>query len=165
MTDTDDTIGNDPGTTHAEWGAGHPHLLITGGGERRRHELVDDTTRIGSSAENELALPETDAHHATIEHDDRDEYVLILHGAGEMNANPTKVGDHREGTEILRTGARFTAGPWSLVFIREEFADHGRPHGGREGGELSDQPPQPARPDYAAPGDEESPRPLEVQND
>ena len=32
----------------------------------------------------------------------------------------------------------------------DEYADHGRPWGGREGGELSDQPPQPQRPDYAA---------------
>ncbi|WP_235201515.1 hypothetical protein [Microbacterium sp. CH12i] len=99
-----------------------------------------------------MRLADTDPVHATVVHDDRDEYVLTLHGEGEMNASSraaeTGAGDR---SEILRTGARFTAGPWTLVFGREEFADHGRPFGGREGGELEDQPPQPARPDYTGP--------------
>lgn len=91
-------------------------------------------------------LDDADPVHATIVHDDRDEYVLTMHGEGEMNA--WSEDDTR--TEILRTGARFTVAGWSLVFMRDEYADHGRPWGGREGGELSDQPPQPQRPDYAA---------------
>ncbi|MGM7666073.1 hypothetical protein [Microbacterium sp. A93] len=94
-------------------------------------------------------LTDADPVHATITHDDQDEYVLALRGEGEMNSNPDT--DNLGGkSEILRTGARFTVGPWTLVFSREEFADHGRPYGGREGGELSDQPSQPERPDYSA---------------
>jgi len=156
-----DPQGYEPTTTHAEWGAGDPRLRISRDDERFVHHLVTDEVRIGSAEGNELRLADTDPVHATITHDERDEYVLTLHGRGEMNANPrtadTGVGpnsEHGEKAEILRTGAHFTAGPWTLVFAREEFADHGRPYGGREGGELDDQAPQPARPDYTGDNDE-----------
>jgi hypothetical protein len=46
---------------------------------------------------------------------------------------------------ILRTGCRLEVGDWVLVFARDEHADHGRPYGGRIGGELGHQRPQPAR--------------------
>ncbi|MFS0895517.1 hypothetical protein [Microbacterium sp. 179-I 3D3 NHS] len=143
--------GTAPTTTHAEWGAGNPRLRITRDEERMEFALEADTVRIGSAAGNELRLSDTDPVHATIEHDERDEYVLTMHGFGEMNANPGADATHPgEATETLRTGSHFTAGPWTLVFAREEFADHGRPFGGRKGGEYSDQPLQPPRPDYAA---------------
>ncbi|KRA24496.1 hypothetical protein ASD65_08735 [Microbacterium sp. Root61] len=164
MTDPDNTDGYVPTTTHAEWGAGNPRLLITSDDERFHHEIIHDLTRIGSSPDSDLHLAGTDAHHATIAHDERDEYVLTLHGEGEMNAGSDPADETSDRTETLRTGARFTAGPWSLVFVRDEFADHGRPYGGREGGELSDQPSQPARPDYTSPVDDE-PRPLEAPQD
>ncbi|MDQ0728379.1 FHA domain-containing protein [Microbacterium sp. W4I20] len=157
--------GNTPTTTHAEYGAGNPLLRITRDGERMEFPLEADTVRIGSAEGNELRLAETDPVHATVTHDDRDEYVLTLHGAGEMNANPAADATHPgEDTETLRTGARFTAGPWTLVFAREEFADHGRPFGGRKGGEYSDQPLQPSRPDYDAgesPESADEPQPEE----
>lgn len=148
-----DAPGYHPTTTHAEWGAGDPRLTISrnaeNDGERIVFHITEDRVQIGSAESNAVVLEGTDPLHATIVHDDRDEYVLTLHGVGEMNANPeaaeTGTGDR---SEILRTGAHFTAGEWRLVFAREEFADHGRPYGGREGGELSDQPGQPARPDY-----------------
>jgi len=139
--------GYEPTTTHAERGAGHPHLIISQGGDRDIFHLKEDVVRIGSAAGNQVQLPEIESLHATIVHDERDEYVLTLHGPGEMNAASGGPGEER--MEILRTGARFTAGEWTFVFSREEFADHGRPYGGREGGELSDQPAQPARPDYS----------------
>lgn len=140
-------------TTHAAWGAGDPHLLVSRDGERFVFDLTADAVRIGSADGNELRLGATDPVHAEIHHDDRDEYVLTLHGAGEMNANPQAAETGASGrSEILRTGARFTAGDWTLVFARAEFADHGRPFGGRQGGEFSDQPPQPARPDYDGDG-------------
>ncbi|MGM7697145.1 FHA domain-containing protein [Microbacterium sp. A84] len=141
--------GHRPTTTHAEWGAGNPRLFISRHDERFEHHLTEDVVRIGSATGNELMLTDADPVHATITHDDQDEYVLALRGEGEMNSNPDA--DSLGGkSEILRTGARFTVGPWTLVFSREEFADHGRPYGGREGGELSDQPSQPERPDYSA---------------
>jgi len=146
----DQADGEQPSTTHAEWGAGEPHLRITSpNGERSRLELTEDRITIGSGAECALVIPGADPVHATIVHDERDEYVLTLHGEGLMNASPSD-GIDGDRSEILRTGARFTVAEWILVFGREEFADHGRPFGGREGGELDDQPPQPARPDYSA---------------
>ena len=53
---------------------------------------------------------------------------------------------------------------WILVFGREEFADHGRPYGGREGGEFDVQPPQPGRPDYTAGDDDGQHGDLEVKD-
>ena len=145
--------GYTPGTTHAEWGAGNPRLRITRDDERTEFALEADEVKIGSAAGNELRLADTDPVHATITHDDRDEYVLTLHGEGEMNASAGADATHPgDDTETLRTGARFTAGPWTLVFARDEFADHGRPYGGRKGGEYSDQPLQPPRPDYDGDG-------------
>lgn len=156
------TVENEPTTTHAAWGAGHPRLLISRGDERFVHEITTEVVRVGSAPGNELTLLDCDPVHATIRHDARDEYVLTLHGAGEMNANPLSAATHPgDRSETLRTGAHFTAGGWMLVFAREEFADHGRPFGGREGGEFSDQPPQPARPDYL--GSDSEPRPWVVQ--
>ena len=139
------------GTTHGEWGSGNPHLRITGDDEERMEfRLKADVVRIGSSDGCELRLDGTAPVHATITHDERDEYVLELHGAGELSASPGVDATHGgERTETLRTGFRFTMGPWTLVFAREEFADHGRPYGGRLGGEYSDQPLQPPRPDYS----------------
>ena len=138
-----------PGTTHAGWGEGRPRLLVSRDDDRLVFELTEDRTAIGSAPDCDLRLPDAEPLHAEIEHDDRDEYVLTLHSAGEMNANPrTSYPDDGQRTETLRTGARFTVAGWTLVFQREEFADHGRPYGGREGGEMSDQPAQPARPDY-----------------
>jgi len=154
-----------PETTHAEWGAGHPRLFVRSEEDRFEQPLETDELTIGSAAGSGLRLQGIDPLHATIVHDERDEYVLTLHGAGEMNANPLSAATHPgDRSETLRTGARFTAGPWTFVFDREEFADHGRPRGGREGGELSDQPAQPARPDYTRdPEADDAGRGWEVQ--
>ena len=152
---------HEPTTTHAGWGAGRPHLRITGDDDKRTvFHLTADEVTIGSGAGCTLLLPGAAPLHATIVHDDRDEYVLTMHGAGDMNANREEDGDAR--TEVLRTGAHFTIGQWLLVFGREEHADHGRPFGGREGGELSDQDAQPERPDYR--GERDRPRRQEVRD-
>ncbi|WP_336646314.1 FHA domain-containing protein [Microbacterium sp. USHLN186] len=156
--------GEQPTTTHAEWGAGDPHLRITGPeSERMRFALEADEVTIGSGADCALVIPGGDPVHATIVHDANDEYVLTLHGDGEMNVDP---GDGIDGdrSQILRTGARFTVGEWTLVFGREEFADHGRPYGGREGGELDDQPAQPLRPDYQGEHEADPQQHLEVKD-
>jgi predicted GNAT family acetyltransferase len=127
-------------TTHATWGAGHPRILATSDRERYVYEIGCDLTHIGSAHDSDLKLPATDLLHARILHDTTDEYVLTMVGEG-----ATSSGRH----EVLRTGAHFTAGPWSLVFVRDEFADHGRPYGGRIGGEAGHQRPQKPRPDYS----------------
>lgn len=127
-------------TTHAAWGAGNPRILATSEHERHVHEIDCDLIHIGSAADSDLQLAATDALHAKILHDPTDEYVLTMVGEGATSGG-------RHG--ILRTGAHFTAGPWHLVFVRDEYADHGRPYGGRIGGEAGHQRPQDPRPDYA----------------
>ncbi|MDF1604065.1 GNAT family N-acetyltransferase [Nocardioides sp. YIM 152315] len=127
-------------TTHAAWGAGHPRILATSEHERYVHEINCDLIHIGSAADSDLQLTATDALHARILHGPADEYVLTMLGEGATSSG-------RHG--ILRTGAHFTAGPWQLIFVRDEFADHGRPYGGRIGGEAGHQRPQAPRPDYA----------------
>jgi hypothetical protein len=87
-------------------------------------------------------------HHATVVHDEADEYVISSTAAGAA-AGPdaqTRVHGAVVRHQLLRTGARVDIGPHSLAFYREEFADHGRPYGGRVGGEAGHQRPQPPRP-------------------
>ncbi|MGN8024594.1 FHA domain-containing protein [Microbacterium sp. 22242] len=140
-------------TTHAEWGSGHPRLLISSEETRLVHELADDETRIGSSPDCEVSLPGIAPVHAIIRHDGLDEYDLELIGPGETSANLEKAAEEEgRAVEPLHTGARFTAGDWRFVFVRDEYADHGRPFGGRLGGEGEHQRRQPPRPDYAHEG-------------
>ncbi|KNY06007.1 FHA domain-containing protein [Microbacterium sp. GCS4] len=147
--------GYTPETTHAEYGAGDPRLRINHDDDRSEFALEAEVVRIGSAAEADLRVPGADPVHATITHDERDEYVLEMHGEGGMNTNPAADATHPgDRTETLRTGAQFTIGDWSFTFAREEFADHGRPFGGRLGGEYSDQPLQEPRPDYSDQADE-----------
>ncbi|MFJ4222884.1 FHA domain-containing protein [Microbacterium sp. NPDC089695] len=146
--------GYTPTTTHAEYGAGNPRLRVNHDDDRSEFALESEVVRIGSSADADLRIPDADPVHATITHDERDEYVLEMHGEGGMNTNPAADATHAgDRSETLRTGAQFTIGDWTLTFAREEFADHGRPFGGRLGGEYSDQPLQQPRPDYADQGD------------
>lgn len=150
MSEQASTSGRErPTTTHAGWGAGHPRLHVRNDLDRYVHEITADLTRVGSADDNEIVLPGADAMHATITHDATDEYILTMFGKGETNAATRKgPGDQRQLTETLRTGAHFTAGGWRLVFARDEFADHGRPYGGRQGGEFAHQRRQTPRPDY-----------------
>ena len=145
----DQPYGYHPTTTHAEWGSGSPHLRITGLDEERLiFQIVVDQVTIGSDEASTLQFPGADPLHATIVHDQNDEYVLTMHGPGRMHTvrEHGEVDDAR--TAVLRTGAHFTIGDWLLVFGREEYADHGRPYGGRPGGEGAHQERQPDRPDY-----------------
>lgn len=144
------------GTTHAGWGAGRPRLVTTG--QYKDHfefPLTTDLVRIGSASENEIVLPGTDSVHAQIVHDDFDEYELTLLGKGTMNA--VSISDESR-TEVLRHGAIFTIGDHTLVFMRDEYADHGAPFGGRQGGEGAHQHGQPPRPDYRKERDHEQER-------
>jgi predicted GNAT family acetyltransferase len=127
-------------TTHAAWGAGNPRILATSEHERYVHEIRCDLTHIGSAPDSDLQLAATDSLHAKILHETTDEYVLTMVGEGATSSGPHAV---------LRTGSHFTAGPWQLVFVRDEFADHGRPYGGRIGGEAGHQQLQEPRPDYS----------------
>ena len=67
-----------------------------------------------------------------------DEYVLTARS----ETVPTVVHGQHRAEQQLRTGTRIEIGPWRLTYVRDEYADHGRPFGGRIGGELGVQKPQ-----------------------
>lgn len=128
-------------TTHHTPGSGRPRLIFVqdsdtwNGQIPREVNLVGEKLVIGGSPEADLVLDGLEPVHATVEHNADDEYVLIPHGPVRGSVKP-------DGPSILRTGARVQLGGWCLAFFREEYADHGRPFGGRSGGELAYQRPQ-----------------------
>ena len=135
-------------TTHYTAGSGRPRLIfvlgsaVWDGKPPREFELTQTTTTIGSGETADLRLEGIDPLHAEIRHDANDEYVLFVNG--ESAGFPVLDPDTGRG-RVLRTGARIDIGEWRLAYFREEFADHGRPFGGRMGGELARQKPQPPR--------------------
>jgi len=128
-------------TTHYTRGGGRPRLIFVqdskswNGQVPREFSLTEERVRIGSDASAQLQLPGLDGLHAEIVHNDRDEYVLVRHGKVSGSFGPG-------WASVLRTGSRLQMGEWCLAFFREEFADHGRPFGGRSGGEFAYQRPQ-----------------------
>lgn len=138
------------GGTHGAYGAGHPHLVMTGvEGGGPAYPLTREETTIGSAPDNVIEVPGLLPHHARITHTQTDEYVLDSIGetttssAGE--GSPTD--DAPKGAR-LRHGSGFTIRGVGFVFQREEYADHGRPFGGRGGGEGAKQERQAPPPDY-----------------
>lgn len=145
-----------PTTTNAGFGEGRPRLIFViapedwAGGNPPDFELLDPVTRIGSGDDMDLRLEGLDPFHAEIQHDDNDEYVLFVHGPAGLSSGlvtPSEI--YRPEARVLRTGARVDLGDWQMSFYREEYADHGRPFGGREGGEGEHQPTQPDGPSYS----------------
>lgn len=138
-------------TTHYVPGSGRPRLIFAvgagawDGGPPRQFDLRPGRTVIGSGPDADLQLPGLAEVHAIIEHTDDDEYVLrpLDRTLGGRAVEP---GGPAENVRVLRTGARIELGPWRMAFYREEFADHGRPFGGRQGGEYAFQKPQPPKP-------------------
>ncbi len=129
-----------PTTTHYSRGGGRPRLIfvrdsqVWDGQPPREFNLLAGTTVIGGGTESDLVLPGLAAAHARVVHSDDDEYVFI--------PGPPSQPEQTGRARILRTGARLVLGDWRLVFFREEYADHGRPYGGRTAGEFSRQRPQ-----------------------
>ncbi|MFC6285214.1 FHA domain-containing protein [Nocardioides sp. GCM10027113] len=140
------------GLTHDPARGGSPRLVLVKqdvwGGERQPvYWLKDGVTTIGSDPSCDVVLPGLAPHHATVEHDADDEFVL--HSPDAL----TRVHGAPAERSILRTGTRVELGDHQLVYSREEWADHGRPYGGRIGGELGHQRPQPPREQVQRPGD------------
>ncbi|POH57019.1 hypothetical protein [Arthrobacter glacialis] len=129
-----------PTTTHYTFGGGRPRLIFVRDSETwdghppSEFNLVAETTLIGSDGDATFVLPELAAVQAHIVHRDDDEYVFFAGGPDSPTGRP----------QVLRTGARLVLGPWRLVFFREEYADHGRPFGGRSAGEFA----RPQRPQF-----------------
>ena len=142
------------GSTHSHSGAGRPRLIFKVGSksehdaEPREFDLVDLITKIGSGADMHLKLEGLAPFHAEIRHDEDDEYVLHIHDSADSISEPASPRGETSGTErhILRTGSPVELGDWAMSYYREEFADHGRPFSGREGGEGAIQLDQLGRP-------------------
>ncbi|MEO5709641.1 MAG: FHA domain-containing protein [Nocardioidaceae bacterium] len=135
-------------TTHDPRGGGNPRLIMApsehpGPAERREvFVLGDDVTTIGGDAGCDIRLPGLDSLHAEIRHDERDEFVLVRVG----RVGRTRVNGAPVDRAVLRTASRVDLGDWTLSFFRDEHADHGRPYGGRAGGEFGRNRSQPGRP-------------------
>ena len=138
---------------------------------RRIFDLRPDVTTIGSAPTADLRLDGLAEEHAEIRRTAADEFVFVqlsgthasflngerlLKGQPLQNVEPLQNGTGQNGTgprgttdgsrrRLLRTGTRVELGQWTLSYYREEFADHGRPYGGRVGGEIGHQRPQPPR--------------------
>jgi FHA domain len=131
-------------TTHDPRGGGHPRLIFTLGGRaqagtvQREFELLPGVTAIGSGTDADLRLAGLDEHHAEIRRDAADEYIYVDLGT----STGSRVDGRAMGEQALHTGDMIELGTWKLSYYREEFADHGRPYGGRQGGEFSHQRPQ-----------------------
>lgn len=130
-------------TTHYADGGGRPRLIFVQDSESwdgkapKVLNIMGDSIEIGSAPENGLTLPGLEPVHARITRNDLDEFVVEAVGRVGGSAG-LKPGDRY----TLRSGARMELNGWRLVFYREEYADHGRPFGGRNGGELAVQRPQ-----------------------
>lgn len=137
-------------TTHDPLGGGAPRLVYytappEHGGERRELLLRRGRTVIGSGAADDLVLAGLGAGQVVVDRSpDDDEYRVVPVPGTDTTVQGRLVTD----PQVLRTGAIVRAGTWAFTYVRDEYADHGRPYGGRQGGEFARQRPQPPRPRY-----------------
>ena len=136
-----------PTTTHDPLRGGYPRLVVAPGphpgpGTRQPTFLLGDRSVVGSHPSCDIVIPGLQARHAEIVRRDDDEFVVRPANDGRDVRVHGAVVLHEA---LLRTGARVELGPVTLTYSREEYADHGRPYGGRIGGELGRQRPQPPR--------------------
>jgi len=136
--------------TTTDQGGGRPRLLFTMGGsapagaaQREFRLRPRATTRIGSGADADLRLAGLAARHAEIRCEDGDEYVLVDLGA----PGGSRVDGRPVDRAPLHTGDRIELGDWTMSYFREEHSDHGRPFGGRSGGESLHEHPVEHLPD------------------
>lgn len=128
-------------TTHDPFQGGNPRLVLPVGPHPRVGDhptvfrLRDDVTTIGSDAGCDIRFPGLEGVHVEIRHNDEDDFVLTRVAA----AGIVRVHGAATDLAVLRTGCLIDLGDCKLVFARDEYADHGRPYGGRIGGELGHQ--------------------------
>ncbi len=128
-------------TTHDPLGGGAPRLVLIRGGRIAHTEdepedacalpLRPGISTIGSDHTCDLRLPGLVACQVHIVRSDADRYLLL-----NVSQSLRTLVHGRPVREIeLHTGARIELGHHTLAFQRAEYADHGREHGGRQGGE------------------------------
>jgi hypothetical protein len=138
-----------PTTTHDPDRGGYPRLVMApdphpGPGATQPVFHLADRIVIGSHPSCDVVLDGLHAQHAEVVRRNDDEFVVRPLATGHDVRVHGAVVLH-EG--LLRTGTRVELGSWTLTYVRDEHADHGRPYGGRVGGELGHQRPQPPRGD------------------
>lgn len=132
-------------TTHDPAGGGNPRLYLSDTSDPGAawpvgvYHLPPAGIRIGSGEDVDLRLAGVDELQAEVIRTDDDEYVLVARSTRMLST----VGGLQLPRQILRTGARIQLGTWRMSYVRDEYADHGRPYGGRIGGELGRQRTQP----------------------
>jgi hypothetical protein len=132
-------------TTHDPAGGGHPRLYLSDTSDPLMpwpvgvFALSREGTSIGCADTCDLQLAGTDELQAEVIRTDDDEYVLVARSGRILST----VAGLQLARQTLRTGSRIELGAWRLTYVRDEFADHGRPYGGRIGGELGRQRTQP----------------------
>ena len=145
-------------TTHDPSGGGNPRLIMAPrddpwpGDRQEVFRLRSETTTIGSDPGCDIVLAGLAPRHARVLHDEDDELVLVR---AEGRPEVTRVNGAPADRALLRTASRVELGRWTMTYFREEFADHGRPYGGRVGGEIGHQKPQPERPQRRRRGTED----------
>lgn len=131
-------------TTHDPRGGGMPRLIFASspwpqaGHVSRVEYLIEPRTTLGSALDCDVVIEGIEPLHAVIERTDEDEYVLT-HLAASGTSTVAGIPAQRS---LLRTGSGISLGATDLTYFREEYADHGRPYGGRLGGEIGHQRPQ-----------------------
>jgi hypothetical protein len=102
-----------------------------------------DVTVFGSDPSADVLLEGLRGRHAEVRRTAEDEFVVrLLSPTAPVRVNGAVLVDEA----LLRSGTKLALGPHLLVYAREEYADHGRPYGGRVGGELGRQRRQPPPP-------------------
>jgi hypothetical protein len=125
--------------------AGHPRLVVASGGHaaagspeaagvQQEFALAGDLVTIGSADTQDVRVRGLKPEHGVIRREpDADEWVysdVHVSAASRVDGVPAD----RAG---LHHGDRLELGGVTLVFQRDEAADHGRPVGGRQGGEFA----------------------------
>jgi hypothetical protein len=132
-------------TTHDPRGGGGPRLVFAfspwrqAGDVQRIEFLSRERTTIGCSPECDIQVDGLESLHAVVERNSDDEY-LLTHVA---TAGTSTVAGIPARHSLLRTGSAIALGSTRLTYFRAEYADHGRPYGGRLGGEIDQQRGQP----------------------
>ena len=139
------TLGPRPvTTTHDPRGGGMPRLIFASspwpqaGEVRRVAYLTKPRTTFGSAGDCDVVIAGLEPLHAVVERTDEDEY-LLTHLASSGTSTIAGIPAQRS---LLRTSSRVSLGATNFTYFREEYADHGRPYGGRLGGEIGYQRPQ-----------------------
>lgn len=129
-------------TTHDVHGGGDPRLVASigdgvgldtspdGALVPATFPLLPGRTTIGSDPESDLVLFGLAPHQAEVRRDVMDEYRIF-----DVSPDRTTLVDGRRAVgQSLHSGDRVSLGPLTFVYARAEFADHGSPYGGHDGG-------------------------------